>query len=775
MIRSLFALTESERSLVGDKALHLAWLRQNGLQVPDGFVIDTATYREVVEYNNMEYVLLSNDIPIPEKNEELARYSGLLTQSCFTLQFPAALQEAIRVAWEGIGQDAVIVRFSDPGTALSPANNTGRVRSTANIQSLDELILAIQLAWSRLWSEDAIRYRQRMGLPHKNLALAVLVQRFVPGQVSGLIFTANPRNNREDQLVIRSVWGLGESLVRDEVRPDHWTLDTSGAVFQASFTVKPEMRRANSEPGHSGTELAATPEEQRGAATLEEHQIDELLGIGVQVSHAFEQPQVIEWTYDRDRLFLLQIRALGSMFPRIEQGAAPGQKRETRAYFNFGAYMGWHTPLSPWGTTMWRELISYTLGEITKHPAPKQPPWIKIAGGRLWVDVTNQMLLPQHRSFLLRMVSQHLPGSEELLERSRQTYVKSMVPLGSTLQDPRWRLIFRTKALGFLQPNKAAYYLKSLGTNFVRNLRHNSEQLTSLPAALSWLDKALPLLAGLIVDQVGYAIPAIIAMDWIKRQLVRLPQVEVDLDPFFHLPHNHPSYEISRLLYMASIYYMHSGADIYELQDSINSMLQNLRHYGLIDLDPGSPRWHEKQHLLGELVEAFSRIHEQPDYHQQQVRENLKSLDYLLVHLSDKYLGSLNARMMSTYVGVAKSLAGWELQIMETLTQVIALVREVFLQAGSSLHLQGLLQKPEDIFLLTLDDLRSEELNYAKLIAQRRLEYEKELSRGLVPWLLTSSGEAVYPEATDLPYNQLRGITLTPGTTRGIVRVIEED
>jgi alpha-glucan,water dikinase len=72
---------------------------------------------------------------------------------------------------------------------------------------------SIKQVWASKWNERAFLSRQKMGVPHESLFMAVLVQEVVPADYAFVIHTVNPANNNANELFAEVVAGLGETLV----------------------------------------------------------------------------------------------------------------------------------------------------------------------------------------------------------------------------------------------------------------------------------------------------------------------------------------------------------------------------------------------------------------------------------------------------------------------------------------------------------------------------------------------------------------------------------
>ncbi|MDF1523959.1 MAG: PEP/pyruvate-binding domain-containing protein, partial [Trueperaceae bacterium] len=119
----------------------------------------------------------------------------------------------------------VAVRSSALDEDGPAASFAGQHETILGVVGLDAVLEAIERTWASLRSDVALAYRRDHGLPEDGLALAVLVQRLVVADASGVAFSVDPVSGRRDRMIVNATWGLGESLVAGHVTPDGWTLD----------------------------------------------------------------------------------------------------------------------------------------------------------------------------------------------------------------------------------------------------------------------------------------------------------------------------------------------------------------------------------------------------------------------------------------------------------------------------------------------------------------------------------------------------------------------
>ena len=210
----------------GGKGANLVRLAQAGLPVPEGFILTTAAYRDFVSVNGLEEKILSalpsgGSIDPDALEESSQAIRGLFADG----SLPAALEADLHFAYAALGSPPVAVRSSATAEDTLELSFAGQQDTFLNIIDDQSLRQAVMDCWSSLWTARAIGYRTHNHIPHAGLALAVVVQRMVNSEVSGVLFTANPLTGLRSETVVDAAFGLGEALVSGKVEPDQYTVD----------------------------------------------------------------------------------------------------------------------------------------------------------------------------------------------------------------------------------------------------------------------------------------------------------------------------------------------------------------------------------------------------------------------------------------------------------------------------------------------------------------------------------------------------------------------
>lgn len=210
-------------------------------------------------------------------------------------------------AWEALGESTIAVRSSMLAEDGAEHSFAGQFDSHLNVRGLDAAIERIRDCWASAFSERAVRYAFARNLS-RSLVPAVVLQRLVAARASGVVFTLNPMTGARDELVISAVYGLGEGLVSGVVDADSVIVDKdTGAVLDIVVGDKDIRYEPEDGQGVAAVEVQAT---QRGAEVLAAAEIAELTELARKIEVERGAPQDIEWAIDDAGIWLLQARPI---------------------------------------------------------------------------------------------------------------------------------------------------------------------------------------------------------------------------------------------------------------------------------------------------------------------------------------------------------------------------------------------------------------------------------------------------------------------------------
>lgn len=212
----------------------------------------------------------------------------------------------------------VAVRSSAIGEDASGASFAGIHESLLFVRQ-EDVTGAIDEVRASATSERALAYRREKGLPLDNIEIAVIVQEMIDSKTSGVVFTANPTTGDTRELVISALFGLGEGLVSVGLDADTFVVQKGDLSIAAELAEKSEAILFDRESGHGTKRIAI-----ENARSLDDEQIRELARASIAIESAFGRPQDIEFAFDASgTLFILQSRPITTI---DEDGPAAGNR-----------------------------------------------------------------------------------------------------------------------------------------------------------------------------------------------------------------------------------------------------------------------------------------------------------------------------------------------------------------------------------------------------------------------------------------------------------------
>jgi pyruvate,water dikinase len=247
VIRSFDALSTAEQPTAGGKGGTLSQLYQAGYPVPDGFVI----------------------LPQAFAGDELTPEGWTQTQAQLT---------HLRKLEDGMTSFAI--RSSALSEDSAQASFAGEFETVLDVHSDDMIRSAIHTVRRSRHAERVRAYSEAHGLDAAH-DMAIVIQRLVRADVSGVLFTADPVSGSQTQMTGNFVFGFGEELVSGEAEPFTFTLARPKGRYEGPEELKRYARR--------------------------------LYKLGVRLERELGCPQDIEWAIADGKLYLLQSRPITTL------------------------------------------------------------------------------------------------------------------------------------------------------------------------------------------------------------------------------------------------------------------------------------------------------------------------------------------------------------------------------------------------------------------------------------------------------------------------------
>lgn len=293
-----------ERDITGGKGKSLAKLYQNGFDIPNGFVITANAFDIFLEQNNLKSKIqdlinkcdINNEKDLEQKSNEILKE----IQKC---RISMEVQEEIIKSYDKLGSKYVAVRSSATSEDSKEYAWAGQLETFLNIDK-NKIIESIKKCWSSIFSPRALFYRIKNN-DKSNISVAVVVQRMIQSDISGVAFSINPTSSNLSEIVIESVLGLGETIVSGSVTPDTYIVNKEDNKL-ISKTIKNQKNKLIKENNiNKWVEI-----KDGNSQKLEDKLILDLSKIIKKIEEFYGFPVDVEWGIEKDKIYILQCRPI---------------------------------------------------------------------------------------------------------------------------------------------------------------------------------------------------------------------------------------------------------------------------------------------------------------------------------------------------------------------------------------------------------------------------------------------------------------------------------
>ncbi|HET9655263.1 MAG TPA: rifamycin-inactivating phosphotransferase [Kineosporiaceae bacterium] len=775
-VLGLHEVDQTQVAVVGGKGAHLGGLlRVDGIRVPDGFCVTADAFRRFLAEapsigDRLDQLSLLNPGDREATGTLSAQIRGIIEGSVIPDDLAAAITRALASYGE---HAAYAVRSSATAEDLPTASFAGQQDTYLNVVGPAAILLHVRRCWASLFSERAVTYRQRNGIDHRTVHMAVVVQQMVFPQAAGILFTADPLTSNRRIASVEATFGLAEALVSGLVNGDVYKVRDGEVVAR---TVGAKKFAVHASPAGGTQEQVIDPQLQAQPA-LTDAQVVRLAQLGRRIEAHFGSPQDIEWCLVGDGFQIVQSRPITTLFPIPEAG-----DRENHVYVSVGHGQMMTDAMKPLGISMWQLTAMAPMLE---------------AGGRLFVDVTRRLGSPASRAGLLDVMGRGDPLIRDALETvlDRGDFVPSLPDAGPPgppagggsapiETDPAivTELVERSRAsIAALRRDIATKTGPSLFDFLLEAIQEHKRVLSdplSMQAIMAgmeatwWLNDQLREWLGEknaadtltlsapdnITSEMGLALLDVADVIRPHPQVVAFLQGVEDEGFLDELPK------------------VAGGA---EARDAIEAYLDRYGMRCVGEIDITRPRWSERPTTLvplildniklfepGAAARRFEHGRQAAQRKEQEVLSRLRALPD----------GEQKADETKRMIDRVRTFIGYREYPKYGIVSRYFVYKQALLAEAERLVQAGVLPEKEDIFFLTFAELHDVVRTHqadGRLIQQRREAFRS--YQGLTPpRVLTSDGEAVAGayRRDDVPAGALLGLPVSAGTVEGRARVI---
>lgn len=302
---------------VGGKGANLGEMYSIKIPVPNGFVVTSQTYFNFINSNNLrpeiEKIIKNTNY---DDSDNLIQSSKLIKK--IILSAPMDESTAINImkaykklsGFAGLKNVPVAVRSSATAEDLPDASFAGQQETFLNVIGEANLLNKVKACWASLFTPRAMFYRNNKKFDHFKVGVAVPVQKMVNADISGIMFTINPVTNNKSEIVVETIWGLGEYIVQGSVTPDQHLIDKTHWKITSKHlsNQKYQLVRAAQE-----TKRGLVPISKVNKYKITDQIAIKIAKIGQRLHDHYAHGQDIEFAIEKGKIYIVQTRPITTL------------------------------------------------------------------------------------------------------------------------------------------------------------------------------------------------------------------------------------------------------------------------------------------------------------------------------------------------------------------------------------------------------------------------------------------------------------------------------
>ena len=343
-------LNKDSGPVAGGKGSNLGEISHLDVPVPQGFVITAQAYDYFIQEAELKQKIKDAISKINnEDTKQLDEVTLEVRKWISTADFPEEMEKEIFKAYDQLGSMKfeekdkkgvayevltrapepifVAVRSSATTEDLAEASFAGQQESFLFIKGKTNLIQAIKDCFASLFTARAVYYRNKQGFGGVDASLAVVIQKMIDSEKSGVMFSKNPSYN-DDNVIVDAVWGVGEGIVSGAVTPDEYIVSRDSKIISKKISEKKTAIVRNSAGTTKTVELKDNYAKQQ---VISDDKIKKLAAIALKLEEHYGKPQDIEFALDnQDDIYIVQTRPITTMEHRIDRPSDESSEKEIK-------------------------------------------------------------------------------------------------------------------------------------------------------------------------------------------------------------------------------------------------------------------------------------------------------------------------------------------------------------------------------------------------------------------------------------------------------------
>jgi pyruvate,water dikinase len=303
-------LNKKSSQIAGGKGASLGEITNAGLSVPPGFVVLASAFDRFLNETEIEADIEAIIKKVNHKDTNSVELASEKIRAIIKSQtMPQDITKEILQNFKQLKSKFVAVRSSATAEDSKSASWAGELETYLNVTE-KQVLKYVQTCWSSLFTPRAIFYRFEKKLHKQKISVAVVVQKMVQSEISGIVFTVHPVTKDYDQMVLEAGFGLGEAIVSGQVTPDTYIVHKKDLSILDINVSQQHMMITKRNKGNINKKLSVKI---GGKQKLTGKQIIELSKICIKIEKHYKHPQDIEWAFEKNKFYITQSRPITTL------------------------------------------------------------------------------------------------------------------------------------------------------------------------------------------------------------------------------------------------------------------------------------------------------------------------------------------------------------------------------------------------------------------------------------------------------------------------------
>jgi pyruvate,water dikinase len=307
-IKTFNQITKDDVDSCGGKGSSLGEMTKAGFSVPPGFVVVSDGFERFIDETEIRAEIETELHKADHENmETVERASEQIREIIFSKEMPQDIEKEVLSSFEKLDAKWVAVRSSATSEDGKEAAWAGQLDTFLNTKK-ENLLEMVKKCWASLFTPRAIFYRLEKGLKKSHISVAVVVQKMIQSEISGIAFSVHPVTEDYNQMVIEAGEGLGEAIVSGQITPDTYVVSKKEKELVEKHISEQEKKLVKKEDG--GIEWIDINNDQQKLSD------EEIFSLGEQVTKLEKHygfPVDIEWGKEKGKMYILQCRPITTL------------------------------------------------------------------------------------------------------------------------------------------------------------------------------------------------------------------------------------------------------------------------------------------------------------------------------------------------------------------------------------------------------------------------------------------------------------------------------